>query len=360
MDIKDFNFDKYLKYREEQESFLEKLNSGKYVGPILTQHEDGKAYLSDSCKKETSLSAWLENLDTHMKLHTDVGYYYLEPWCGVPVFADAFGAEIFWSGDTSAQSKPRYFSASEIENVPLPKPGEGMMMQMVMDYIRYFKEQTHNLIPISITDTQSPCDTASLILDPCELFALSLEEPEGLEDFMLKITQTIGDFTEMQMNEIGEDLLVRPGHTFISGKTSKGIALSDDNMAVISPASYAVLVVPYHEILSKRFGGLAIHSCGVFSHNVPQLIATTGIQQLNFKITDFEPNDPEFLASQFKETGITLEPCIYPDEDLERLLPLLRSDIKIIFNIFTSGTIDERNRQFDKVAQFVHDNWKTV
>ena len=40
--------------------------------------------------------------------------------------------------------------------------------------------------------------------------------------------------------------------------------------------------------------------------------------------------------------------------------PLLRTDVKLLIHVFTSGTVDECNRQYDQVAQFIHDNYRTV
>ncbi len=357
---KDFPFDRYLRFMEEKRRFLQKYLSGEYIGPVLSQRDVGQCFGVESVTRERALSAWLDSLYTNMQLRCDVGFTYLEPWAGVPVYANAFGAPLFWTDTADVQSRPRYTAVEEVADLPMPKAGECAMMRMVLDYIRYFREQTHGLIPLSLTDTQSPNDTASLVLDPCELFSASIEEPELLDDFLNKITRLIGDFSEMQIDAIGPDLYAAPGHMMISDTGRGGIALSDDNMAVISPASYAATSRPYNEILSRRFGGVALHSCGVISHNVPLLLRTEGLQMLDFKITDFEPNDAALLAEQFAGTDIILKPCIRPDEPLERILPLLCSDVRAIFQVFTSGSVDERNRQYDRVAQFLHDNYRRV
>ena len=358
MDVKEFDFDRFLRFKEEKERFFENFENGSYRGPVLTQRSEGKAFGIASVTKETALEEWLFNLDTNMRLHGDVGFSYLEPWAGVPVYANAFGAHLFWSGKNDVQSTPRYTDASEVENVPMPKVGDCEMMRMVLDYISYFKEQTHSLLPLSLTDTQSPCDTASLILDPCELFAASMEDPESLTDFMEKITKVIGDFSEMQMEAIGEDLLCVPGHMMVSSCKSRGLAISDDNMAVISPGSYEVLCAPWNKALSKRFGGIAVHSCGLVSHTLPLLLSIDGFRQFDCKVTDYEPNDTQKLAELFRGRDTILKVCVFPYENHERLLPLLRSDIKLILEVFTDGTVDERNRQYDHVAQFVWDHWK--
>ena len=360
MRIQDFDFDHFLKYKEEKDAFFAKFDRGEYRGPVMTQRYCGEAFGFASTKKETALEAWLDNMDTNSRLHGDVGFTYMEPWAGVPVFANAFGAKLFWNGKDDVQSAPCYFDVDEVANVPMPKTGDCELMQMVLEYIRYFKEQTHGLIPMSLTDTQSPCDTASLILDPCELFAASLDEPESLTDFMAKITRCIGDFSEMQMELIGEDLLSAPGHMMISSTGRKGIALSDDNLAVISPDSFAVIGTPWNAELSRRFGGVAIHSCGLVTHNTPQVLSLPDLREFDCKVTDFEPNDAEKLAGQFKDRSAILKVCIYPDEDNSRLIPLLRSDVKLIIEVFTRGTVDECNRQYDRAAAFVHEHYRLL
>jgi len=357
---KDFDFERFGYFLEDKQKLLKKLMNNEYRGPVLTQRVCGDTFGVASQTREKSLADQLDCMNIKMQLHSDVAFGYLEPWCGVGVYANAFGAPLFRYAHCDVQTKSRYHDVEEVANVPMPKAGDCELMRDVLDYIRYFRAETHDLIPISLTDTQSPLDSASLILDPCELFAASLEEPEAVEDFMEKVTQSVIDFSEMQIEAIGENLYTAPGHMMLSDNSFSGIALSDDNMAVVSPISYAAIGKPYNEKLSKHFGGLALHSCGVITHNVPLLLETEGLKQLDFKITDFEPNDAAYLAEQFANTDILIKPCVYPNEDLNRLLPLLRTDVKLLIHVFTSGTVDECNRQYDRVAQFVHDNYRTV
>ena len=356
MRVRDFDFDHFLRYKEEKDAVLSKFERGELRGPVMTQRCCGEAFGFASTSKETALEAWLDNLDVNSRLHSDVGFTYAEPWAGVPVFANAFGARLFWNGKTDVQSFARYSDVDEVRNVPMPAAGDCELMRMVLEYIRYFKEQTHGLIPLSLTDTQSPCDTASLILDPCELFAASLEEPEALMDFMTKITRCIGDFTEMQMEAIGEELLSRPGHMMVSRTGGKGIAISDDNLAVISSESYSVIGIPWNAELCRRFGGLAVHSCGIVTYNAPQVLEIPGLRQFDCKVTDFEPNDAALLAEQFKNRDTILKVCIEPDEDHSRLIPLLRPDVKLLIEVFTHGSIDECNRQYDRTEEFVREH----
>jgi len=356
----EFDYNRFQKFREEKENFFRRFSAGEYKGPVLTQQYCGQAFASSSLNKETCLEAWLDNLTVNMQLHGDVAYTYLEPWAGVPVYANAFGANLYYNGVEAAQSTPRYTDVSEVENVPMPKPGDCELMRTVMEYIRYFKEQTHGELPICLTDCQSPCDTASLILDPCELFAASLEDPDSLTDFMEKVTRCIAEFTEMQADAIGPELLAGPGHSMVSATGMSGISVSDDNMAVISPASFAVIADPWNRKLADHFGGIAVHSCGIVTPTLPAMFGMTGFSQFDCKVTDFEPNDPKRLAELFAGRETILKVDIHPDEDPARLIPLLRSDIKLILQLFVVADVEEQNRKFDKVAQFVHEHYRVV
>ena len=348
---KDFNYDKYHYVFDEKQENLRKFMRGEWKGPLLMQSEERKVYDELANHKETSLEGQLDNLTIKMGLHCDYTYSFLEPWCGVGVYANAFGAKLHYFDHSAVQTTPAYFDVDDVKNVPEPSIKDCELMQAALDYIRYFREQTHDQLPICLTDTQSPNDTASLILDPVELFMASIEDPDCLDDFLMKITNVIGDFTEMQMEAIGP-VYQGPGHQFPSDSTIGCVSMSDDNLAVVSPASWVNSARKYNDILAKRFNGIALHSCGVFSYSMKELAASEGLDMLNFKISDFEPNDSQLLADTFGGTGTVLHPIIFPGDPYERLLPLLRDDVKIVINLATTGTVEEKNRQYDEMEEF--------
>ena len=351
MRAKDFDYDRYYAVFEPKQENLRKFMRGEWKGPLLMQSAEGNIYFELANRKETSLESQLDNLTVKMDLHCDYTYSFLEPWCGVGVYANAFGAHLHYFDHSAVQTTPRYLHVEEVENVPEPNFKDVELMNVVIDYIKYFREQTHDQLPICLTDTQSPNDTASLILDPVELFMASVTEPESIDDFLLKVTKVIGDFTEQQIELIGP-CYHGPGHQFPSDSTIGGISLSDDNLAVISPASWVVSARNYNDILARRFGGIALHSCGVFSHSMKELKESVGLNMLNFKISDFEPNDPVLLAETFAGTDTILHPIIFPGEPYERLLPLMRDDVRMIINLATTGTVDEKNAQYDEMVEF--------
>lgn len=101
-------------------------------------------------------------------------------------------------------------------------------------------------MPICLTDTQSPFDTATLICDACEVFAACYENEELLLDFMQKITDLVIEFSRVQLDLIGHELAAMPGHQYPSLPGAPGFSLSDDNLAVSSPPINRKIALPLY------------------------------------------------------------------------------------------------------------------
>ena len=84
------------------------------------------------------------------------------------------------------------------------------------------------------TDTQSTSDTATLVLDACEVMMGSLIEPDIIMRFMNDTNNLIIEFSQVQAERIG-DALVMPGYIMLSNSGLTGMSISDDNLAVASP-----------------------------------------------------------------------------------------------------------------------------
>ena len=123
----------------------------------------------------------------------------MEPWIGTGVFANAFGCEYHFRDDNAPHVRYRYHKIEEVRDIEYPDYRKSPIMSMVLDCIDCFRERTHDGLPIALTDTQSPFDTATLILDAAEFFTACYTEPEIVTDFLQKITDLIVEFSEVQM-----------------------------------------------------------------------------------------------------------------------------------------------------------------
>ena len=144
-----------------------------------------------------------------------------------------------------------------------------------------------------------------------DFFYVSSFEPERLEKFMRAITDMVIAFSEMGMEVIGPNIS-RPGHQMLCHPKWAGIAISDDNMSMLSPKVYEVAALPYSSRLVEHFGGIALHSCGVICQNISMLLCTPKMQQVEhaacIRVRDSEPypHTPEALRDAYRGSYVIL------------------------------------------------------
>lgn len=265
--------DLYARRRDQREARLREFFASQRPGFLVVQHPlEGLLKVFGACN---SIEDIYENniayVNEKLQLDWTDDLPFLEPWIGTGVFANAFGCEYHFRDDNAPHVRYRCHKIEEVRDIEYPDYRKSPIMAMVLDCIDCFRERTHDLLPISLTDTQSAFDTATLILDAAELFTACYTEPEIVTGFLQKINNLIIEFSEVQMQRIGPDLLARPGHLMPSFVGGPGISISDDNLAVSSPRINRQFALPMDEQIAVHFGGLAIHSCGVWSHTIAML-----------------------------------------------------------------------------------------
>lgn len=355
MDTRHFPFEKYVSFREQKNSKLMNFVTGKSNEIMIINQPDSWHWTGVCRNKEQSLEAQLEYLYLTMQAKSDLAFTYIEPWYGVGIYGAAFGCRYEFSGNESPQTRPIYNSVDEIMNIGYPSIKNCAEMQTVLEMIRYFKENVSDYIDIALTDTQSTNDTASIILDPCELFVQSIEEPELLNHFLDTITDLIIEFSDMQMEAIGGNLC-RPGHIMLCNKNFKGISISDDNMAVISPTSYENTSMKYNERLSKHYGGISIHTCGNARANLGLMKKTSNLFMVDLALgtaVDPTPNLASDVRKCFENSDIIVKVKV-GDEELDKITELIESDIKLIVELRMEGTLEDRNRRYELAKEKIN------
>lgn len=84
------------------------------------------------------------------------------------------------------------------------------------------------------------------------------------------------------------------------------MSLSDDLLAVISPPLYDQFTTPYNERIAREFGGVVIHSCGSWEHNLSAVARTKGLLGVNFGVSE---TSIERVAEQFGAKAVILPHC---------------------------------------------------
>lgn len=127
-------------------------------------------------------------------------------------------------------------------------------------------------VPFVPSDTQSPIDAASQVVDTSLLILGTYDAPEAVHYLLSILTESIAEITIFQASIAGNWL--GSGHDY---PLPKGIHLSDDNAAFLSPAVYRNFARPYNESLSDRFGGVTLHCCMGQKQNISVMAETRGL-----------------------------------------------------------------------------------
>ncbi len=273
---------------------------------------------------------------------------FLEPWIGVGVYANAFGCDYVWSDIEAPQTNYKYHKIEEAKNIDYPDWRKSQVMQMVIDCIDVLKEKTKGQIPIVLTDTQSPFDTATQVLDACEFFMACYSQEDIVFDFMDIITKLVIEFSNVQIEHIGKDLLARPGHNLISCRGFEGIAISEDNFAVSSPQINQKIAFPFNQKIMDEFGGVGIHSCGRWSESMKLLNNNSGVKSIDCalgKETDPTPNDSKEVKDALKDSKIIAKVRVGNKiEEIESLLnEFIDPNVKTVVELDYDQEVAELN-----------------
>lgn len=326
--------EKYERVRPEREKAGEKFLSGER--PYLIYQSYPGNIWKDIRTPEASFLGSMEIVEGSLNVPSD-HLPVLEPWFGTGVYANMYGCDYVWREDEAPAVHYKYHSLDEIRGIKTPDWRKSEIAQLVLEAIRYFKDRTGDAIPIVLTDTQSAGDTATLILDAAETFIGCLTEPETMMDFMKGINSLILEFSEAQREAAGK-AFIGPGHIMLCNKGFGGISLSDDNLAVVSPKVAREFNLPLDDEIGRAWGGVAIHSCGKWTHMMPSLKeycpSCMCIDGSYDETTDPNPNAPEDMRDALAGSGIYVH--IKMTGETEKMLEVvkraLHPDLKLVIH----------------------------
>jgi hypothetical protein len=232
------------------------------------------------------LKAQLAEIDDQMSLQGDF-VPCLCPAFGVINIPAAFGCEVVWREDNFPSVKPLALrDPAGVYDLPRPTLSSGEMGR-ILDTTRHFIEKTEGRIPIRLTDIQGPLDSAALIMGHTEFFTAIKTHPWEAHHLL----QIITDFTIESAK--GQRSLVRGrGVEFVPSLFQPwipdgfGISVSNDACVMISAEEHDEFCIPYLNQISGAFGGLYIHSCGNWLHQIPSLAKVRGLRGLEFGVSE--------------------------------------------------------------------------
>ncbi len=210
----------------------------------------------------------------------------LQPQKGIGVIASAFGCPTEFPEYQFPMTHPVIKATDPPERVyEIEKPGlrHGLLGE-VLDYAQVYSDRAGGTYPIAMTDLQGPIDTVYLIWDTTALMMAMYDAPETVHHLMNMVTDLMIDFIKDFQSRVKE---FSPCHYPVAYlPDGKGIALSEDVLALIGPEQYEEFCLPYVNRLSEEFGGVVIHSCGNFEHQLDVLGKVSNLRGLNFGVTE--------------------------------------------------------------------------
>ena len=237
--------------------------------------------------KEVQLEAELGILRWREAAHIDDDFVpHVQPYGGVTVFASAFGCDVDFFEHTMPWAHPAIRQddpAGKVYDLAPPAVTDGQLGDMLA-FTDYFVAETGGRYPVAITDMQGPLDTAYMIWEPSAFMLAMYDHPEEVHHLMRLVTDLIIRYVKEQRARSPEFLACHYPPLWLPD--GRGISVSDDGLAVISAKLYREFCLPYMNEISEEFGGVMIHSCGDFTHQLDNLGQVRDLRGINFGVTE--------------------------------------------------------------------------
>ncbi len=297
--------------------------------PVLSAGATGRvSWRSLLQDRETQLNAQLGLLQWRQSVEVGDDFVpHLQANQGVTVFASAFGCEVQYFDHTLSWAHPVIRPEDPPEKVyelPVPAVTDGQL-GTILEWGDYFVERTAGRYALGLTDLQGPLDSSYLVWEPAAFMVAMRTDPKEVHHLMRAMTDLIIRFVREQRSRVPEFMPCHYPPVWLPD--GRGISMSDDCLAVLSPALYEQFALPYVNELSDEFGGVFIHSCGNFAHQLGNLEKVHNLRGLNFEASemDFEHVWERFGGRTAIVVHLGLNKAIHFDTEADYVRHVLRT-----------------------------------
>jgi hypothetical protein len=136
-------------------------------------------------------------------------------------------------------------------------------------------------------------------------------------------------------------------------------SLSDDNLAVSSPRINQKITLPLDQQLADAFGGLALHSCGKWTHTMPMLRHMRNMLAVECAVgegsDDPDPNAPADVRRALAGSPIFAKVCLGSDVSraLAALDELADGQLRLVVEIGYDAESAEHN--YRRIQEKLHE-----
>jgi len=312
-----FDADRYADYAAALDERCEKFWKAAAGVAVYRRVRVPEVFSFGCADMKESLARQLAGLELSMRYEADVPNF-LEPWYGIGTIAACFGAEYEWPEGQAPAVTPMFSSVEQALNADVAGAEQTAIGKRTLEMIEYFLETTGGKVPMSLTDTQSPMNTASNLVSINDLMMEIFDNPDGVSELLNRIADLLADFTHKQAELIG-DALVWPGHGFAGSRKFDGLGMSDDIMVMLLDQQYRRFEVPSILRAAEDFGAPVFHSCGNWSAKAGVVARIEGLKMADGAFseqTDPDPNPPGPFVEAFSGTGICLNARMVGDAEV--------------------------------------------
>ncbi len=239
------------------------------------------------------LEAQLQEITGQLKFKGDF-VPALCPTLGVVAIPSAFGCEVaWWENDFPAvRPLPGLGENPQAVYELLPPSATSGELGRILEHTRRFIEKTGGCFPVRLTDIQGPLDSAALIMGHTHFLAALRSHPDEVHRLLQLVTDLTIGFVHAQ-----RELVLRLGAEFVPSLFQPwlpdgwGISVSNDECVMMSADLHDEFSLPYLNRIADAFGGVYLHSCGNWLHQIPSLEKIRSLRGLEFGAseTPFEP-----------------------------------------------------------------------
>ena len=223
----------------------------------------------------------------------------------------------------------------DVRNLPEPNYGPDNMAGFMLERARYFQDMTGGEISVRIPDLQGPFSVASQLWGAQDFFLALYEHPDEAGELLRRTTEATVGYVRLLKEAIGENLA--PIHCLYEGwmPSDAGICISEDLIAVVSPAIFREWIAPGLAELGRSFGACYVHTCGDMVPCLDALMAVPNLRGMNFATSETD------IAAVAARTGSTrvLFPHTSPVASPHLRLLSAEEHARLCFSVFREHNV---------------------
>ena len=200
----------------------------------------------------------------------------LYPLTGTEIFAECFGCNVVRPHNNMPFALPVVFDSASAGALKVPKLEDTPLMLLfeIADELRSFAGDDALM---RLPDVQCPMDVAALIWDKNDFFPSMIDEPEAVVELAGKVKELQIVFFDEWFRRYGTNYIAHYPEYYME----KGITMSADEIGCVSPQMFRDLMADEINDLSRRYGGVGIHTCADSINQWDNLKQIDGLRLLN-------------------------------------------------------------------------------